>query len=149
MKMIVKIFIAIVIFLNCINISQVYASQVKGTDASGGAEKSTSTKDDTTTDWKDGFKYADEFISKGASEKPLDEKKLKEDASGIFSILLAVGTSLTVIVGAILGISFMLASAEDKANIKEKMIPYVIGCVVIYGAFTIWYIVVQVLEKIE
>ena len=38
----------------------------------------------------------------------------------------------------------MMASAEDKAKIKEAMIPYVIGCIVIYGAFFIWKVVIMV-----
>lgn len=42
------------------------------------------------------------------------------------------------IVGTILGIQFMVASAEDKAKVKEAIVPYVVGCIVIFGAFTIW-----------
>ena len=44
----------------------------------------------------------------------------------------------------VLGIKFMAASAEDKAKIKESMIPYVVGCIVIYGAFFIWKLAIMV-----
>ena len=67
---------------------------------------------------------------------------------GIFNVLVALGTVLTVIIGGILGIKFMMASAEDKAKIKEGMIPYATGCVIIYGAFIIWKIIVSVLGAI-
>lgn len=48
------------------------------------------------------------------------------------------------IVGTILGIQFMVASAEDKAKVKEALIPYFIGCAIIFGGFTIWSIVVNI-----
>lgn len=51
------------------------------------------------------------------------------------------------IVGIIIGIQFMVASAEDKAKVKEALVPYVIGCVVIFGAFTIWSVVVNIMQK--
>lgn len=47
------------------------------------------------------------------------------------------------IVGIIIGIQFMVASAEDKAKVKEALVPYVVGCIVIFGAFTIWSIAVN------
>ena len=106
------------------------------------------------TEWKDGFNYGDGFIKKGSEKDDnsittLDDKDLKITASAMFKAFVAIGTALTVIIGVILGISFMLASAEDKAQIKEKMIPYAIGCVIIYGAFGIWRLVIQILEGIN
>lgn len=88
----------------------------------------------------------DKFVSGG--NVLIDKDKLNEGQSLIFNILLAVGVILTVIIGGYLGIKFMMASAEDKAQIKEMMIPYVLGCVVIYGAFGIWKIVITVLDQI-
>ena len=88
----------------------------------------------------------DSFVSKG--KILIDQDKLNASQSQIFNILLAIGIVLTVIVGGYLGIKLMMASAEDKAKIKEMMIPYVLGCVVIYGAFGIWKIVITVLDQI-
>ena len=36
----------------------------------------------------------------------------------------------------------MLAGAESKAQIKQSMIPFVIGCIVVFSAFGIWKAVV-------
>lgn len=47
------------------------------------------------------------------------------------------------VVGIIIGIQFMVASAEDKAKVKETLVPYIVGCIVIFGAFTIWSIAVN------
>ena len=77
------------------------------------------------------------------------ENKIKLNSTSIYKFLLAIGTVLTVIVGAILGISFMISSAEDKAKIKEKMIPYIAGTAIIFGAVTIWYAVISILEQMN
>lgn len=53
-----------------------------------------------------------------------------------------------LLVGTIIGIQFMVASAEDKAKVKEALVPYVIGCAVIFGAFTIWSIAVNLGQDI-
>lgn len=92
------------------------------------------------------IKSGDEFVSGG--EILIDKTKLNEKQSFIFNSLLSVGIVLTVIIGGFLGIKFMLASAEDKAEIKQMIIPYVIGCIVIYGAFGIWKIIITILDQI-
>ena len=71
-------------------------------------------------------------------------KKIVED---IYGLLMLLGIAITVIVGAILGIKFVISSAEDKAKIKEYMVPYVVGCLVIYGAFAIWKLCVSVISN--
>ncbi len=54
---------------------------------------------------------------------------------------------VAVIVGLIIGIRFMTGGIEEKAKIKELLVPYVAGCIVIFGAFGIWSLVVNVLMK--
>lgn len=101
--------------------------------------------------WGGLFADADKFIKKGSESNDgssgINEADMKTQFSSIFQVLLAIGTSLTVIVGGILGIKFMIASAEEKAKIKEMMIPYVLGCVVIFGAFGIWKVTVKIGEN--
>ena len=65
----------------------------------------------------------------------------------MFKLLMAIGIVVMILVGTIIGIQFMVASAEDKAKLKETLIPYVIGCAVIFGAFTIWSIAVNILQS--
>ena len=52
------------------------------------------------------------------------------------------------LVGTIIGIQFMVASAEDKAKVKESMIPWVIGIFVAFGAYGIWTITMNVFYKL-
>ena len=96
--------------------------------------------------WSDIFGGADGFVSKGDIQ--VDDTKLKDASDSIYFILLYVAIAAAVIVGAILGIQFMLASAEDKAKVKEQLIPYVAGCAIGFGAFAIWRLAVVVLNNV-
>ena len=76
-------------------------------------------------------------------------KTLVNDASSVaYNIFLVIGMIIAVIVGIILGIKFMIGSMEQKAQIKEALVPYIIGCVVVFGAFAIWKVVVTVAASI-
>lgn len=96
--------------------------------------------------WGDIFKGADDFVSKGKVQ--VDEDKLEDASASIYYILLYIGIAAASIIGVVLGIKFMSASAEDKAKVKEQLIPYVIGCVIVFGAFAIWKLVVTVMNNV-
>ena len=72
--------------------------------------------------------------------------ELQDLSSTIYNILLVVGIVIAVLLGAVLGIKFMIEGAEGKAEVQKALVPYVIGCIVIFGAFAIWKIVVTVLQ---
>lgn len=155
MKKIIKIiFILICLQLAVLSFNKSYATQVEGSDATGSTSKSTQKQEqkqeETKTDgMTDIFSDARKFVNRGRSnQNDFDIASFKINIDTIYNILLTVGIALTVIIGGILGIKFMMASAEDKAKIKEAMIPYVIGCIVIYGAFFIWKIAIIVLSDI-
>ena len=48
--------------------------------------------------------------------------------------------------GAILGIQFITGSVEQKAKVKDSLIPFIVGCVAIFGAFGIWKLVITLLK---
>lgn len=73
---------------------------------------------------------------------------LQSIISDIYNILFPIGVAVTVIIGGVLGTKFMMASADDKAKIKESMIPYVAGCIVIYGAFGIWKLAIIIFSSL-
>ena len=58
------------------------------------------------------------------------------------------GLVLAVIIGIILGIQFMTGSVEQKAKVKDALVPYIAGCIIIFGAFGIWKLVVTILRGI-
>ncbi len=57
--------------------------------------------------------------------------------SRIFSIVQFVGTGISIIAVIRLGITYLLASVEEKADIKKKAWPIVIGSVFIVATVNI------------
>ena len=55
----------------------------------------------------------------------------------IMGIINTVGVVVAVVVLMVLGIKYMMGSAEEKAEYKKTMIPYLIGAVLIFAATTI------------
>lgn len=78
----------------------------------------------------------------------IDTQALHDTSSFIFRILFLVGFSVAVAVGIILGIQFMTASAEDKAKVKEALIGFTVGCLVLFGAYGIWTVVIKIVQGI-
>ena len=42
----------------------------------------------------------------------------------------------------------MAGSVEQKAKVKDALVPYIVGCIVIFGAFGIWKLVLTLLESV-
>lgn len=89
---------------------------------------------------------ADGFITNGSSSDMIAGDKIKNLSDIIYNVLLIPGTVIAVIVGSVLGIQFITGSVEQKAKVKDSLIPFVIGCVVIFGAFGIWKLVITILR---
>lgn len=103
-----------------------------------------------TTSTGDIIEDAGSFIDKGAQDanNKIDLVSLKDLSDTLYNTLLVIGIVAAIIVGLIMGIKFILGSIEEKAEIKEMVIPYIIGCIVVFGAFTIWQIVVNILQSV-
>lgn len=109
-----------------------------------------------TKEERDGGHTTDEIIEEGKNfidtGKIKAEDKIKQDnlqkmSNTLYNILLVTGILIALIVGMILGIKFIMGGIEEKAEIKTMIIPYIVGCVVVFGAFTIWKIVVDILQS--
>ena len=126
MKKIFKFILFFIIILFFINGSKVYADTMLTDAISGGKD----------------------FLGK-ANEVMSDEQKksLQETSSSVYNTLLLISFVVVAVVGISLGIKFMIGGAEEKAHIKELLVPYIVGCIVIFGAFAIWKIVVTILSN--
>lgn len=80
-------------------------------------------------------------------DSSLDKDKLSDASSAIYNTLLMVSFVVVAVVGITLGIKSMMANAEEKANIKKALIIFLIGTIVVYGAFGIWKVMVDYLNK--
>ena len=65
---------------------------------------------------------------------------------GIFQV---IGTIIAVVTLMIMGIKYMTAGVEEKANYKKTMIPYLIGCVLLYATVTIVNAVYHLIDPLN
>lgn len=95
---------------------------------------------------------ADNFVNKADDDSVSDVLKtesLQKFSKNFHSnILLTIGVVVAVIVGLFIGIKFMIGGAEEKANMKELLVPYIAGCILVFGSFAIWKIVVTILTSV-
>lgn len=59
----------------------------------------------------------------------------------IVAVVRTVGVLIAVVILLILGIKYMIGSAEEKADYKKSMIPYLVGAVLIFAASAVTGIV--------
>lgn len=92
---------------------------------------------------------ADGFIQNGQGSSKIDNEDIHNLSDSLYNILLIIGTIIAMIVGVVLGIQFITGSIEAKSKVKESLIPYVVGCVIIFGAFGIWKLTITILQGIN
>lgn len=89
------------------------------------------------------------FIKDGEEQtSPITTDKTQELTNDLYNILFFVGLVLAVIIGMVLGMQFMIGSVEQKAKVKDALVPYIAGCIVVFGAFGIWKLLVTILRGI-
>lgn len=103
--------------------------------------------------WEGIISSGDNFLQTGkdgatANTDATSDEETKEFINILYNTLLTLGVIITIAVGGIMGIKFMIASAEDKAKIKESMVPYVVGSILIFGAFGIWKLFITIFSQI-
>ena len=116
----------------------VYKQPTTTTTGDGSSEKSL---EDMTSD-------ADKFLNSGNTPSSTFLASLQNFSKTIYNIMLTIGIFLAVIIGGIIGIKLMVSSASEKAEAKKLLVPYVVGCVVVFGGFGIWKLVVTILQGI-
>ena len=65
----------------------------------------------------------------------------------IIGWLTGIGMAVSVIVLLVLGIKYMIGSAEEKAEYKKTMIPYLVGAVLVFGASAIAQVVYSIAKQ--
>lgn len=95
---------------------------------------------------------AKDFTSSEIEENGLvnvTSDKLKTTINIINIAFLTVALITAFISIALMGINFMVQSIEEKAKIKEALIPFCIGAIVSFGAFGIWRIVISIFTTFD
>ena len=93
---------------------------------------------------------ADDFIDigeqAGGVSETIDNYALQNTSDFLYNGLLGISSVLAIVIGMILGIKYMSATSEDKADIKQTLPAYIISCIVVFGAFTIWKVLINIIQ---
>ena len=92
---------------------------------------------------------AEGFVNNGENGgNVINNDALKEGSNTLYNVLLVIGIAVAFIWGIVLGIQFVTGSLGEKADVKKNLIVYLVGCVIIFGAFGIWRLLLQLLKPL-
>lgn len=92
---------------------------------------------------------AENFVNNGENGgNVINNDALKEGSNTLYNVLLVIGIAVAFIWGIVLGIQFVTGSLGEKADVKKNLIVYIIGCIIIFGAFGIWKLLLQLLQPL-
>lgn len=94
--------------------------------------------------WQTGNKFL--HTGADASDTEFESGGVITAMSGIVDFLWGLGLLIVFIATIVLGIKYMLVSPDEKSRVKQATTPYIIGVVIIFGAVTIWKLVIDLLE---
>lgn len=79
----------------------------------------------------------------------LNEEDVYEPIEQVAGILWGIGLFALIIISVITGIRFMISSSiEEKSENKKAMMPLFWGAVVVFGALTIWEVLLKFFERL-
>lgn len=78
------------------------------------------------------------------SASPDNADKLADIGNTIIGVVQIIGSIVSVAVLAILGIKYMVGSAEERAEYKKSMKPYIIGAVMVFSITNILVIILKI-----
>lgn len=70
-------------------------------------------------------------------QSDVDTGNITNLGNSIIAVVRIVGVVVAVVILLILGIKYMMGSAEEKADYKKSMIPYIVGAVLIFASTAI------------
>ena len=76
-------------------------------------------------------------IDMDGTKSKVDTSKITDMGQSAVRIITTIGMVASVAVLVVLGIKYILGSAEEKAEYKKTLLPYVIGAVLVFAASSI------------
>lgn len=92
---------------------------------------------------------AKDFINRGSEKQTISQNEVENELMPLARVLMGIAILVLLVVGAILGVKYMISGANERAGIKEKLIWYVVAAVLIFGAVAIFNIVVRILNNVS
>lgn len=89
---------------------------------------------------------ADSFLNQANNKEMFNSDNERTAIDQIYYAMLTLGIVIALFVGAVLGIQFITTGAAGQAKVKEKLFPFAIGALVVFGAFGIWRLAYNILN---
>lgn len=93
------------------------------------------------------FYYVSAFGFEDLGGTTVTNNEAKKVGNRIITMISTAGSIISVIVLVILGIKYMMGSAEQKAEYKSSLMPYVIGSAIVFAASTVAGVIYQIATK--
>ncbi len=77
--------------------------------------------------------FTTSYYQPSSMDQASGAETIKSIGNTIIGIIQIIGTIISVLVLAILGIKYMIGSAEERAEYKKSMKPYLIGAVMVFA----------------
>lgn len=87
---------------------------------------------------------AQNFINTGSQQQNINYDNVTKEFKDLGNILTMIGAGVMVAVTAYMGIKYLTAGPEAQAKLKTQLIGVVVSGMVIFGAYFIWRIVLQI-----
>lgn len=140
-KILVSIFIVICMFSTIqINQSQAQADAEAGIGMAPGASGGESLEEQI------GFNAS--YWKPNSTTSVTNATRLESIGNTIIGVIRTIGSILSVAVLIIIGIKYMMGSAEERAEYKKTMIPYVVGAIIVFGITNLLSIIVSLTENL-
>lgn len=79
----------------------------------------------------------------------IDDSSMTQIGNDIIRVLSTAGVIISVIILIVLGIKYMMGSAEEKAEYKKTLMPYVIGAALVFAASSIATVVFNFMNSVH
>lgn len=89
------------------------------------------------------------FIAKGKAGNTIAFDGVWQELKPVAQIVMGIGLVVLVCVGSVLGVKYMIAGADDKAKVKQKLVWFCVAAALIVGATGIFNIVVEVASQLD
>lgn len=75
--------------------------------------------------------------------------KLLPKVNSIAGVIASVGSIVSIIALVIMGIRYVMGSAEERAEYKKTMIPYIIGAILVFSMTTLPMFIYNIMNGIK
>lgn len=96
---------------------------------------------------------ASNFITKGGNEASgvisTITDSIVPEVKSLASLLTVIGVGVLICVTTYLGIQYFISPPDKQGALKEKLIAILVAAVIIFGAYNIWKIVLNIVKNFD